>query len=102
MNPELLEKIRRQKSLLAEEGFEIVGIFGSYARGEETEESDLDLLYEIKPPFLERYGGFEAFAQLNAIRDRLSEALGKRIDLATVNHRSRTFREYAMRDVIYV
>jgi predicted nucleotidyltransferase len=102
MDPKMLELLRQQKEVLRKEGFEIVGVFGSYARGEETEESDLDLLYDIKPIFLEKYGGFAAFAQLNTIKRRLADTLGKEIDLATVDNPSRTFRETALRDVIYV
>jgi len=102
MNPQLLERIRQQKERLHKEGFEIIGVFGSFARGEEKTDSDLDLLYDIKPEFLEKYGGFSAFAQINAIRKQLSEALGKEIDLATIDHPGRTFKKFALQDIIYV
>ena len=59
--------------MLLEDGFEIVGVFGSFATNEETKDSDIDLLYDIKPIFVKKYGGFQAFAKLNEIRQELKE-----------------------------
>mgnify|MGYP000005420541 CR=1 FL=1 len=52
-----------------------LGIFGSYVRGEQTENSDVDLLVEFEPNF--RFGLF-TFCQLE---NDLSDALGKKVDL---------------------
>ncbi len=50
-----------------------LGIFGSYARGEQGEVSDLDLLVAFKdPPSLFRYIELENF---------ISESMGVRVDL---------------------
>lgn len=51
-----------------------IGIFGSYARGEETEESDVDILVEFEEPV-----GLE-FVHL---ADYLEEILGVKVDLLT-------------------
>jgi len=102
MDSMLLHKLKEKKRLLLEDGFEIIGVFGSYARGEETQDSDIDLLYDIKPVFLEKYGGFKAFAKLNEIREDLKKYLNKDIDIVTIDNHSRTFKEYALKDVIYV
>ena len=37
---EILQKLKELKLKYEAEGFEILGLFGSYARGEETESSD--------------------------------------------------------------
>ncbi len=102
MDIALIEKIRQQKVSLLQEGFEIIGVFGSFARGEEDTRSDLDLLYDIRPEFLKHHKGFEAFARINAIRKQLQKALGRQIDLATIDHPGKTFRQYALKDVVYV
>ena len=102
MNQILLNRIKKQKKILLNDGFEIVAVFGSFAKGKENKESDIDLLYDIKPIFLEKYGGFQAFAKINEIREILKESLGRDIDLATIDNHSETFRKYALRDVIYV
>ena len=36
MNAVLLDKLKEKKRLLLKDGFEIIGVFGSYARGNET------------------------------------------------------------------
>ncbi len=102
MNQTLLTKIKMQKERLLRDGFEIVGVFGSFAKGKEQQDSDIDLLYDIKPKFLEKYGGFQAFAQLNRIREELQDILGREVDLATIDNHSKTFKNYALKDVIYV
>ena len=69
-------KLEELKPLL-EEGFKVksIGIFGSYIRGEEKKESDLDILVE-----------FEESADLSLLgfirlENRLSEELGVKVDL---------------------
>jgi hypothetical protein len=52
------------------------GIFGSYARGEQTEKSDIDLL--IEPPKNIGFGFVK-------IQMELQDSLGKRIDLVSYN-----------------
>jgi len=46
----ILEFLRKNKKYL-KQNFEVtsISLFGSFARGEETEESDIDLLVEMPP-----------------------------------------------------
>lgn len=56
MNTEIIEKLKSIKRELGEKyNLKSIGIFGSYARGEETPESDIDILveYEITPDLFE-------------------------------------------------
>ncbi|MFP4297531.1 MAG: nucleotidyltransferase family protein [Spirulinaceae cyanobacterium] len=52
-----------------------LGIFGSYIRGEQTVNSDLDLLVEFEP---ERRFGLLTFCELE---NELSDRLGIKVDL---------------------
>lgn len=52
-----------------------LGVFGSYARGEETPESDLDLLV--------RFGKGKSLLELVRIERELSERIGRKVDLVT-------------------
>lgn len=50
---EILELLRIYKTQFASKyGFKRLGVFGSVARGEQTEQSDVDVYYEGEPPSL--------------------------------------------------
>jgi predicted nucleotidyltransferase len=57
-----------------------ISVFGSYARGEATEGSDLDLLVELKPSEARPVLGLFEFIKLEAA---LEQELGHRVDLVT-------------------
>ena len=64
------EKIRKRY------GVKILGIFGSWARGEESRTSDIDILCELERPI-----GLKFFE----LWDYLEELLGVKVDLLTTN-----------------
>lgn len=68
----ILEKIAQA---LKEQGATKVAIFGSYVRGEEKQESDIDVIVE----FSER----KSLLELVKIERELSEKLGIKVDLMT-------------------
>ena len=67
-----------------------LGVFGSYARGENTMHSDLDLLVE----FGLRINLFD----LISLEQDLSESLGVKVDLVTERALSPYIRPYVERD----
>lgn len=71
---EVLRRLSSNREELAQRGVKSLALFGSVARGETTEASDVDLLVEFDRPV----GLFE-LAELN---DHLQEVLGaQRVDL---------------------
>lgn len=57
---EVLEKLREFKSAHGEEyGIEVLGLFGSYSRNEQSEGSDIDVAVKLKEPSLLRFIGLE-------------------------------------------
>lgn len=68
-----LEQLKHYKELNAERlGIQRIGIFGSVARGEQTENSDLDVFVDINDP--------DYFVLCN-IHDELEKLCGCKIDL---------------------
>jgi len=60
---------------LTEEGVEKVELFGSFAREEANDESDIDLLVEFSEP--------KTLLDIARIERQLSDKIGKEIDLVT-------------------
>jgi len=63
-------------------GVERIFLFGSFAKGQQTKKSDIDMLVDIKKPL-----GLEFVA----LADRLEEILGRKVDVATYDHYKRSF-----------
>jgi len=95
-------QITHLKKLLLPDGFVIDGIFGSYAREEETAKSDVDILYHLNQTFYEKYGGFIGFQRLDKIKQIISTTLNKDIDLAPKTNLSKTAKKYILNEVVYV
>lgn len=72
----------------------IVGLFGSYARGEETEHSDIDLL-------IENESSVSLFV-LGGMKIYLEEKLNKKVDIVTTSALRDEIRPYIMNELIYI
>ena len=74
---EIKQILEAQKAYLAAEyGVASIGVFGSYARGEQRQDSDVDILIELeRPPRITLIGLVE-------LEDYLSELLGMKVDVA--------------------
>ena len=70
-----------------------IGYFGSYARSEQTPESDLDILVEFSQPV-----GWSFFT----LETYLTEKLGLKIDLVTPNALKARMKNQILNQIIYV
>jgi len=92
---EILNFLRDKKSFLAERyGVLSIGLFGSYARDEARDDSDIDIAVEI-----ESSNKFRSFFDLKYY---LEEQLKKQIDLGIESTLKPIAKEYISRDIIYV
>jgi predicted nucleotidyltransferase len=80
---ELLSVLRGHEAKLRARGVEALAVFGSVARGDATEGSDVDLA--VQPDATFSAGGFDHFGKLDALRDRLTTLLGRTVDLVEVS-----------------
>lgn len=104
MNSELLKTIESLKGKYSSDGFIIVGIGGSHARGDEMECSDLDLLYSIVNPavFVSKYGGFGAFGRIADIKKEIEDEVKKKVDLISLSSLNSVGKKYILKDALYV
>ncbi|NWF67297.1 MAG: nucleotidyltransferase domain-containing protein [Campylobacterales bacterium] len=99
---QILTKLKELKPLYEKDGFIIKGIFGSVARDEQNENSDIDILYDLTPEFTKRHIGFYAVGRLEDIKDELKKIFDCDIDLATIDSNSKVFQETIKQEGIYV
>jgi predicted nucleotidyltransferase len=73
-------------------GVSKVGLFGSYARGEANENSDIDIYIEK--------GKLKSLIQYFSLVDDLEKSLGCHVDVVTTNVQDKEFIENIMREGI--
>jgi predicted nucleotidyltransferase len=73
-----------------------LGVFGSYVRGEQTPDSDLDLLVEFDPTI---HFGLLTFCELE---NRLSDRLGIPVDLVMKKALKPMIGERILQEVVYL
>ena len=103
MNITILKKLKELKNLYEENGFLIVGVFGSYARDEENKNSDIDILYKLDKRFTNKYGGWGAITQLENIKENIKSVLSiNKVDLATSDTNNQTLQKTIKDELVYV
>jgi predicted nucleotidyltransferase len=92
----ILEKLKSLEGEIKEKyKAEIIGIFGSYARGEQKKKSDLDVLVKFyKGATLFEFVGLAIF---------LEEKLGiKKVDVVPYDTVREELKEYIFKETIYI
>jgi predicted nucleotidyltransferase len=94
---EIKQLLEEQKEYLAAEyGVTIVGVFGSYVRGEQRRDSDVDILIELeRPPRISLIGLVE-------LEHYLSDVLGMKVDLAIKKNLRKRIGERILSEVVPV
>lgn len=104
MQSELLYKLKELKPKLQREGFELLGVFGSYARDEETSKSDIDLLYKINDmdAYLKKYEGWDSILHIVKIKEFLKKELKKDVDFVDRDTLSSIRVKFILKDLVII
>lgn len=92
---EIKKNLSKQKSFLKKKyNVSRLGIFGSYVRGDQRQESDLDVLidYEVTPSLI----------TLIELEYYLSEVIGLKVDLVTTKGIKSQLKDYIIKEVVYI
>jgi uncharacterized protein len=92
---QILSKLRKHKAELQRKyPVSSLALFGSYARGEQTPESDIDLLVEFNGPI-----GIEI---VDLVEDLEKLLRVKKVDLVSKKFLKPRYKEYIEKDIINV
>ena len=92
---DILDVLDQNRSHLRALGVSRIGLFGSFLRGEQRLDSDIDLLVEFDPG----QKTFDSFMELSFF---LEEVLQHRIELVTVESLSPYIGPHILKEVEYV
>ena len=73
-----------------------ISVFGSYVRGEETPESDVDILVQLRPADQRPRLGLKFFG----LQDELTKLIGREVDLVTEEGLSPYIRPYIEKEKV--
>lgn len=102
MNKIIAKRLKFLKSSYQREGFIILGVFGSCARGKETLDSDIDILFETTDEFKKKYSGLRYFGRIEDIKEELKTKLNREIDIADKSCLNKIGKKYILPGVVYV
>jgi predicted nucleotidyltransferase len=90
----IVEKLKGLKPLLSSRyGVKRIGYFGSYARGDQVAESDVDILVEFEGPV-----GWEFFS----LESFLEQELGLKVDLVKEEALKDRLKDDILEEVVYL
>jgi predicted nucleotidyltransferase len=92
---DIIEFLTEHKGEIQEKfGATRIGLAGSYARGDATDESDIDIVVELQSE-----NKFRSFFYLLYY---LQDAFGKRVDLVTESSLKPLVKKTILKDILYV
>jgi len=96
MNRDIQAILQERKNYLAEKfGVIEIAIFGSYARGEQRKDSDVDLIVDFKE-------GWKTFDNYMDLKFYLEELFGKKVDLVIKSAINSRVKPFIIEEAIYV
>lgn len=98
---EITQKLNLLKPQLKKEGISLIGIFGSYARGDYNSSSDVDILYKIDnvKEFYFKNRGFNSFTKLTELKEFIEKELNKSIDFVDINSLNSIGKDFIIKEV---
>ncbi len=90
---DILTILRDNRDTIARYGVRRIGLFGSYARDEQTQESDIDILVEFDEVTIKEYLDLKEFLEM---------LLGRRVDLVFSDTLKPRLQPAILGEAIYV
>lgn len=95
-----LKELRKFKNMYLAEGFELVGLFGSYAKESEDVFSDIDIAYTINHNIFFRDNAYKKLLRIEEIKKELEMNFHKKVDLVSLDSDNSQFNENINKELI--
>lgn len=92
---QIIDILERNSQELGKFGVSRIGVFGSFAHGQQTQDSDVDLIVEFK-------SGQKNFRNFMGTADFTESLLGRKVDLLTPQAISPYIAPHIEKDIEYV
>ena len=94
---EIIEYLKAHKVELSKRfNIEKIALFGSYARGDETKNSDIDILIELKS------NTKNVYSIKKELKEFLTNAFKKDVDIARIKYLQPYYKKEILKDSIFV
>ena len=95
---DIVSKLKELKPKYEQEGLILLGLFGSYARDNQNDFSDIDIAYKLDyKKFSQKYkDGFSKLLRIDDIKSELQQAFKTKIDFVPDSNKK------LLKDIVYV
>ena len=83
-------------------GFEVVSLFGSFARGTEDAFSDIDLTYKIDHNIFFKDDAFAKLEKIEKIKKELEHTFHRQVDLIPANSKNVLIQESLKEEQLFI
>ena len=90
---EILKMLEERRELIRSFGVREIGVFGSFARGDQKETSDVDILVDLMKPKYRNYMG---------LLEYLETTFGRKVDLVMKDSIKPLIKNRILRETVYV
>lgn len=95
---EIISKLKELKPKYEQEGLILLGLFGSYAKDNQNDFSDIDIAYKLDyDKFSQKYkDGFSKLLRIDDIKSELQQVFQRNVDFVPDSNKK------LLKDIIYI
>ncbi len=101
LSPLILRYLTDKKIDFKKAGIEKIGLFGSFAKGTASSESDIDIAIKLQQNYLQKHDVWEYFNLINSIEKQIMDRFHKKSDVFDLDSSS-DIKKHIQKEVIYV
>jgi predicted nucleotidyltransferase len=98
---EIIRTLQELKPFLVSRGISSIALFGSFAKGEATPYSDVDVAIKRSSEYMQSYSAYDYFELIDTVKEKLRRKLHRNIDIFDMDSTS-PFKEEIEKEMIYV